>query len=84
VTFGVMVTTENTARKIALVDDYARQGVTRGIVTCLGGDAKQAVIMEMVADGLLVQRHPEIKYGVYYFELTEAGWKWLADKRCFQ
>ena len=74
----------STAAKLRLIDDYAFQGVPKGMVTCLGGDAKQTVIEEMVADGLLVQRHPEIRYGVYYYELTAAGWKWLGEKRCFQ
>ncbi len=74
---------ENTAAKVRLIDDYAFQGVAKGIVTCLGGDAKQAVIDEMVADGLLVRRQPALNYGVRYYDVTEAGWKWHAKRKCF-
>ena len=73
--------TQRTADRLALVDDYAFQQVPLGIVTCLGGDAKEVVIKGMEAEGLLRRRNPEISYGVRFYEVTDAGWEWVSARR---
>jgi|GEM_PF-4489686 len=73
--------TQQTAARLALVDDYARQQVPRGMVTCLGGDAKELIIKAMEAEGLLRRLNPNINYNVRRYEVTTAGWEWVSARR---
>jgi hypothetical protein len=72
-----------TAAMLALIDDHAFQGVPKGMITCFGSTEKQRLIDEMIASGIVQRRNPELNYGVRFYELTEAGQKWDAERRCF-